>query len=429
MFSIIILCEFCIKIKSFCLVFIFTISLCYTFFYKWDEGQIINTHKLVILGAGASGLMLATQLYERGFDDIIIIEHNPRIGMKIKVSGGGKCNVTNEDVSADNYLGETDFVKNVLLSYTPKNLLDFLNARKVYPSIRSLGQYFCKKSAEEVINALQIGISKKAFLLSRKVLSIEKSEDYLIRTDKGELRAEHLVIATGSNAYPQVGGSDIGLSLAKDLGHTYQSFSPVLVGWTVQKEQFWMKELSGISSYVSIDVGHKKLFGELLFAHKGISGPAVLSASLYWKKGIVKIDFLAKGTLKETFSQKKKQVSTQMGLPKRLSKLLLESIELKDKSVQDLNKQDWEKLELLKAYPMSPAGTFGLKKAEACRGGVNTDEVDSDSMQSKLHKKLYFLGEVLDVTGELGGYNFQWAFASAVVCASSLEKSLLKKDI
>jgi len=386
----------------------------------------MHTHKLVILGAGASGLMLATQLYKQGFNDIVIIDHNPRIAMKIKVSGGGKCNVTNEEVSVKNYLGEMNFVKNVLHSYTPKELLNFLNTRKVYPSIRSLGQYFCKKSADEVINALEVGIPKKAFLYSHKVLSVSKEDHYTIHTDKGDVLAEHLVIATGSNAYPQVGGSDIGLTLAKNLGHSYQSFSPVLVGLTVQKEQFWMKELSGISTYVSIDVGHKKLFGELLFAHKGISGPAVLSASLYWKKGSIKIDFLAKASLKETFSQKKKQLSTQMGLPKRLSKFLLESIELKDKSVQELTQQDWEKLELLKAYEMSPAGTFGLKKAEACRGGINTDEVDSKTMQSKLHSKLYFLGEVLDVTGELGGYNFQWAFASAIVCASSLEKSMLR---
>ena len=372
--------------------------------------------------------MLATQLYAKGFDDIVIIEHNPRIAMKIKVSGGGKCNVTNEKVDEDNYLGEDGFLKKVLSSYTPKELLNFLNARNVHPSIRSLGQYFCKKSADEVINALQIGIPKKAFLLSRKVLSVEKKDDYIIHTDKGDIQAEHLVIATGSNAYPQVGGSNIGLSLAKDLGHNSQAFNPVLVGWTVQKDQFWMKELSGISTYVSIDVGHKKLFGELLFAHKGISGPAVLSASLYWKKGLVSIDFLPKLSLKEAFSQKKKQVSTQMQLPKRLSKLLLDSIELKDKSVQDLNSQDWEKLALLKAYPMSPAGNFGLKKAEACRGGVNTQEVDFNSMQSKLHDKLYFLGEVLDVTGELGGYNFQWAFASAIVCTRALENSLVKQN-
>jgi len=382
----------------------------------------------VILGAGASGLMLASHLCEKGVRDLCIIDHNPRIGMKIKVSGGGKCNVTNEKVDTDNYLGEENFVKAVLDRYSPSELLKFLNERGVVPKIRSLGQYFCKKSADEVINALEKDIPSEAYKLSHKIEEIKKDEDglFLIKTDKTEISAKYLVLATGSPAYPQVGGSDIGLKLAKDLGHSSSVFTPVLVGWTVQKDQFWMKELSGISTYVSIDVGHKKLYGDLLFAHKGISGPAVLSASLYWKKGLVKIDFLPKQSLKETFKQKKKQVSTQMQVSKRLSKFLLESIKLKDKSIQDLSSEDWDKLALLKAYPMSPAGNFGLKKAEACRGGINTDEVDAKTMQSKLHENLYFLGEVLDVTGELGGYNFQWAFSSAVVCAKDLETKLLK---
>jgi len=370
--------------------------------------------------------MTASQLYEKGFKDIVIVDHNPRIGMKIKVSGGGKCNVTNENVTQDNYLGESSFVKDVLQRYTPVQLLDFLKSKNVVPSIRSLGQYFCKKSADEVITALHSSIPSSAFLLSHEIKSVAYKDGFIIQMDKKTIFTKYLVIATGSPAYPQVGGTDIGLKLAHDLGHTSKRFEPVLVGWTVQKEQFWMKELSGISSYVSIDVGHKKLFGDLLFAHKGISGPAVLSASLYWKKGSVKIDFLPKNSLKETFDQRKKQLSTQMGLPKRLCKLLLQSIDLEDKSVQELNSSEWEKLALLKAYPMSPAGNFGLKKAEACRGGVNTEEVDASSMQSKIHEKLYFSGEVLDVTGELGGYNFQWAFASAIVCAQDLQKKLAK---
>lgn len=393
------------------------------------KDAVIKSYDLVILGAGASGLMLASQLTNKGFKDIVIVEHNPNIGMKIKVSGGGKCNVTNENVDKDNYLGEPTFVEKVLQRYTPLQLLDYLKAKNVLPSIRSLGQYFCKKSADEVINALKQDIPSNAFLLSHKVLNIKYEDGYLIETDKKLIKAKYLVIATGSSAYPQVGGSDIGLHLAKSLGHKYQAFTPVLVGWTVQKDQFWMKELSGISSYVSIDVGHKKLFGDLLFAHKGISGPAVLSASLYWKKGFVEIDFLPKQSLKETFNQSKKQISTQMLLPKRLSKLLLENLNLKDKSVQELNTEDWNKLALLKAYPMSPAGNFGLKKAEACRGGVDIAEVDSRTMQSKIHENLYFIGEVLDVTGELGGYNFQWAFASAVVCAHDLECKLMKESL
>jgi predicted Rossmann fold flavoprotein len=386
---------------------------------------LIKSYDLVILGAGASALMLASQLSQKGCCDILLIDHNPKPGLKIKISGGGKCNVTNEVVSEDNYLGTSDFVAAVLRRYTPRQLLDFLKQKGVVPKIRSLGQYFCTKSADEVIGALRKDITSADFLLSHEIIDVKKDEDYTIQTDKTKVKAKHLVIATGSSAYPQVGGSDIGLKLAKSLGHHSEPFVPVLVGWTVQKDQFWMKELSGISSWVSIDVGHKKLFGDLLFAHKGISGPAVLSASLYWKKGLVKIDFLPNSSLKDALKEKKKQVSTQLQLPKRLIKLLLENIDVKDQPVQSLNPQDWDKLSLLKAYPMAPAGNFGLKKAEACRGGVQTSEIDVKTMQSTLHENLYFIGEVVDVTGELGGYNFQWAFASAVVCAQGLEKKLL----
>lgn len=370
--------------------------------------------------------MLASRLNKKAFTDILIVDHNPKIGMKIKISGGGKCNVTNENVDENNYLGDSGFVSSVLQRYTPKQLLKFLKSKGVVPRIRSLGQYFCKKSADEVIEALAQDIPKRQFLLSHKILDISYEDGFIVTTDKTKIKAKHLVIATGSSAYPQVGGSNIGLVLAKKMGHKVEEFSPALVGWTVQKDQFWMKELSGISTPVSIDVGHKKLFGELLFAHKGISGPAVLSASLYWKKAQVKIDFLPNMKLKEILKQRKKLISTQLQLSKRLAKKLLQSLELEDKSLEKLNQKDWGKLALLKEYPLSPAGNFGLKKAEACRGGVKTEEIEANTMQSRIKENLYFIGEVVDVTGELGGYNFQWAFSSAVVCARALEEKMLK---
>ena len=391
-----------------------------------DKKEIcIKRYELIILGAGASALMLASQLCKKGIKDFLIIDHNPQVGMKIKVSGGGKCNVTNEEVNENNYLGEHQFVKSVLDKYTPSDLLTFLQERGVVPKIRSFGQYFCKKSADEVIQALKKDAACSKFMLSHAIESVTKDEDtYTVYTDKENFSTKNLVVATGSSAYPQVGGSDIGLALAKSLEHKIENFSPVLVGWTVQKDQFWMKELSGISTWASIDVGHKKLSGDLLFAHKGISGPAVLSASLYWKKGLVYIDFLPDSKLKDLLRDGKKQVSSQLGLSKRLVKGLLQAIGFTDKPVSKLSPSEWKMLSLLKAYPMSPAGTFGLKKAEACRGGVDTSEICSDTMQSKRHNNLYFIGEVVDVTGELGGYNFQWAFASAVVCAQALEVQL-----
>jgi len=392
------------------------ITLCYTS----RKGEGIKVYDLVVLGAGASALMLVSELCKQGFKNILVIEHNPQIAMKIKVSGGGKCNVTNEKVNENNYLGESAFVKTVLDVYTPEDLLNFLKSEGVEPKIRSLGQYFCKKSADEVINVFRKKASCVNCSLNEKVMEVHKDKNFTLKTDKRTLEVKQLVIATGSPAYPQVGGSDIGATLARSLGHNVSAFAPALVGWTVQKDQFWMKELSGISTPVSINVGHKKLPGELLFAHKGISGPAVLSASLYWKKGMVEIDFLPKKSLKQTLSQKNRQVSSQLGLSKRLAKSLLKAINIEDKVLVKLSSEEWKTLELLKAYPFSPAGNFGLKKAEACRGGVDTQELDAKTMQSKLKDKLYFIGEVVDVTGELGGYNFQWAFASAVVCARAL---------
>jgi predicted Rossmann fold flavoprotein len=388
------------------------------FIYK--KGEIIKTYDVIVLGAGASALMLVSQLCKQGFNNVLVLEHNAEVGMKIKVSGGGKCNVTNEKVDENNYLGDNTFVKTVLDAYSPAELLAFLKAEGVEPKVRSLGQYFCKKSADEVINVFKKKSECVKIVLNEKVLEVTKEEFFTVKTQGRTFQAKKLVIATGSPAYPQVGGSDIGLSLATSLGHTYEKFVPALVGWTVQKDQFWMKELSGISTPVSIDVGHKKLPGELLFAHKGISGPAVLSASLYWKKGMVEIDFLPDTSLKQALSQKNKQVSTQLGLSKRLAKALLEAVDVQDKVLNKLSQKEWDKLALIKAYPLSPAGNFGLKKAEACRGGVNTSELNAKTMQSKFDENLYFIGEVVDVTGELGGYNFQWAFASAVVCAQNL---------
>jgi predicted Rossmann fold flavoprotein len=178
----------------------------------------------------------------------------------------------------------------------------------------------------------------------------------------------------------------------------------------VQKDQFWMKELSGLSLGVGIELGSKKIKGDLLFTHKGISGPAILNASLYWKKGQMKIDFLPQNKI--IFNTNKK-ISNAFNIPKRFIKAFLDSINLPDLSLCDLTQDQKDKLQTLKSYSFAPAGNFGYTKAEVTRGGICTDEIDSQTMMSKKCENLYFLGECLDVTGELGGYNFQWAFSSA----------------
>jgi len=183
-----------------------------------------------------------------------------------------------------------------------------------------------------------------------------------------------------------------------------------------------MKELSGLSCFVEIKVADRVLREEMLFAHKGISGPAVLSASLYWKKGDMSIDFLPQKSIKELLqSAPKKLISSVLPLPKRLSKALLQAVECKDKECSKVDKEDLKKLMKLHDYTFAPAGNFGFTKAEVSKGGVITEELKSKSLESKKVEGLYFIGEVVDITGELGGYNFQWAFSSAYVCAKTIK--------
>ena len=203
-----------------------------------------------------------------------------------------------------------------------------------------------------------------------------------------------------------------------------KEFTPALVGLTVQKEQFWMKELSGLSCYVRIFVGEKSVEEEMLFAHKGISGPAILSASLYWQKGTIAIDFLPNHPVTALIKGNKKLLSTVLPVPKRLAQELLKAIGVADVACNKIELHAKSLLENLHRYEFAPAGNFGFTKAEASRGGVLTHELAPNSLEARDVKNLFFIGEVLDVTGELGGYNFQWAFSSGVACAKNICKNI-----
>jgi len=189
----------------------------------------------------------------------------------------------------------------------------------------------------------------------------------------------------------------------------------------VQKEQFFFKELSGASTDVKITIDNTICEGSLLFTHKGLSGPAVLDASLYWEKGKIDINFLPHFSWKATQSSKK-QISSLLPIPKRITKAFLVQLGIEDKPYNKITHEEMDKLQLLEHYSFSPAGTFGYSKAEVTKGGVDTSEIDAQTMMSHKVKGLYFIGEVLDVTGRLGGYNFQWAFSSAYMCYKNLRK-------
>jgi predicted Rossmann fold flavoprotein len=378
----------------------------------------MKIYDVLILGAGASGLMCAAHLDKKL--SVAIVDGNEKVCKKLKISGGGKCNITNVEVSEVNFDGDEELVEYALSVFSKEDLLSFLEQNGIEPEIRKERYYFCQESSDEIIDVLKEKTRHCQMLLNTEILSLKKVDEiFELETSKGILKSKKVVVATGGKSYKSIGASEIGLEIAKSFGIKVKEFTPALVGMTLQKEQFWMKELSGLSCYVNITVADKILKEEMLFAHKGISGPAVLSASLYWQKGNMSVDFLPESNIVKLVEGNKKLVSSAIPLPRRLSKELLKALDVEDVECKKLSKESLEKLKKIHSYEFAPAGNFGFTKAEASRGGVLASELNRYTLESLDVKNLYFIGEVIDVTGELGGYNFQWAFSSGVVCAKS----------
>lgn len=366
--------------------------------------------------------MFASSFDKRKYKNVCLIDSNAKVGSKIKISGGAKCNITNELVTSKNYLGDREFVKELLSNYSKDDLLNFLNSNGVYPKLNPKivkGTYFCNSSQDVIDMFLKLTTHVKKYL-NTKVLDVDfKNNTFKIKTNKQTIEAKKVVVASGGLSYASLGASSIGFDIAKKFGHTIEKLEPALVGFTVQKDQFWFKNLSGVSTYVNSFVEGKRFEGSLLFAHKGCSGPVILTTSLYWKKGKIAIDFLPKKEI-ENFLKGNRKISSALPFPKRFTQEFLRSINLEDKSVSSLSNEEKEKLKTLKYYEFAPAGNFGYTKAEVTKGGVYTDEISHDNFESQKQKNLYFLGECLNLTGELGGFNFQIAFSSAYKCAQNI---------
>jgi len=377
---------------------------------------------IIFIGAGASSLMAASFLKGK---NIALIDASSTIAPKIKISGGGRCNFTNRQVSDENFLGESDFVNKTLDKFGQKELLKFFDKNRLEYELRNNKKYFCKKSSIDIINIFSKLTQHCKFFLNQTVQNVTYKGEFIVTTDKQIFKCKKLIVASGGLSFKSLGASDIGYKIAEDFGHSIVKTDPALVGFTLQKEQFWIKNLSGVSLKVALHVEGKKFQDDLLFTHKGISGPSVLSGSLYWKKGLIWIDFLPDIKIFKLLSRKsKKQISSVLPLPKRFIKEYLKSVGLDDIGVDKLGMIDKQKLERLNHYEFAPAGNFGYAKAEVTRGGVCTNEINHLTFESIIKKDLYFIGEVLDMTGELGGYNFQWAFSSGFVMAQNMENNL-----
>lgn len=375
---------------------------------------------IAIIGAGASGLMLGSLLDNKR---VVIFEGYSKAGAKILISGGGKCNITNEWVESSHYLGNPHFADEVLKQFDQYDMLEWLKDQGLEPVVRKNKQYFCPKSSSQLLDIFKKKNRHNKILLNHKVESVRRrGELFELVTGQGVFKVKKLVIASGGLSFSILGTDDIGYRVAETFGHTIAKTAPALVGFTVQREQFFFKSLSGISVDVEIKVRYHSIIGSLLFTHKGFSGPAVLDASLYWDKGKIEIDFLP-GWFFQEHERSTKQISTLLPMPKRVNKAFLEHFDIPDVPLSQLKVADKELLHTLKNYQLSPAGTFGYGKAEVTKGGINTNEIDSKTMMSKKMKNVYFLGEIQDVTGKLGGYNLQWAFSTAAICAKKLQNS------
>ena len=406
----------------------------------------------LIIGAGAAGMLAAARIGQRGCS-VALIDHAVKIGEKIRISGGGRCNFTNRHLNGHDgsqyYVSQQPrFVRHALARFTAEDFVRLVEAHGIAYHEKHKGQLFCSGSAQEIIAMLQReceqgGVVWHTGCAVSSVRAVAESADgarFEVATAHGHFRCRHLIIATGGLAVPAIGATAFGYELAKQFGHTVVAPEAALVPlrfehWAAQG----FDTLSGLALPVKISVGEGRkavVFEEdLLFRHKGLSGPAILQISSYWKSGdTLAVDLVPDTDVAQALCQGKNGQKVQLKtalkqlcptLPERLLDFWLQQA-----AFAPLAGQKWADIpnallqqlgRSLNHWTLLPSGSDGHKKAEATRGGVNVAEINPKTMESRLQAGLYFIGEVMDITGWLGGYNFQWAWASAVCAADAVD--------
>ena len=384
---------------------------------------------VAVIGAGAAGMMCAAVAGQRG-KSVVLIDHAEKLAEKIRISGGGRCNFTNLDTTPQNFLSQNPhFCKSALSRYTPQEFLSLMKRYAIPFHEKHKGQLFCDRSAEDIISMLkaECDLGKVSWRMPVSVASISKEGDvYLIATSAGPIRAQQLVIATGGLSIPKIGATDFAFRIAKQFGIKIIEPRPALVPLTFD-ETSWQRfvPLAGIALEVDIETGDKKSRGyfreDLLFTHRGLSGPAVLQISSYWQNRTgLTLNLLPQLDVAQELVSLKNQVKKNLGnvvaqwLPARLAEgWLLANDFSPDARLADLPDKQLRRLgESLNRWEISPSGSEGFRKAEVTIGGVDTRALSQQSMMANAVPGLYFIGEAVDVTGWLGGYNFQWAWAS-----------------
>jgi hypothetical protein len=380
---------------------------------------------VVVIGAGAAGMMCAIEAGKRG-RRVVLLDHAERVGKKILISGGGRCNFTNIHCRAENFLSENPhFAKSALARFTPSDIIAMVERHGIRFHEKTLGQLFCDRSAQDMITMLEreCAEARVRTVVSAKVISVNRSERFHVHTPDAVFQSESLVVATGGLSIPKMGATDLGYTLAEQFGLRIVECRPGLVPlvFSAEDREQW-SDLAGVSAEVVAVAGARRQrasFREkMLVTHRGLSGPAILQASSYWHPGeTVSVDLapdahvIAPLLLHNARRDATAAINAiRTVLPARMAERWT--------SIHQPN--DWTNASLtvmerqLHAWHLTPAGTEGYAKAEVTVGGVDTAELDAKTMQSRKVAGLYFIGEVVDVTGWLGGYNFQWAWASGV---------------
>lgn len=397
----------------------------------------MQSYDVVVVGAGAAGLFCAGIAGQRGLK-VLLIDHAAKLAEKIRISGGGRCNFTNRDVGPANFIsGNPHFCRSALARYTPAHFIELVQRYGIAFHEKHRGQLFCDESAEHIIRMLMAECAAGGVELWQpcSVSAVRQGGGgFELDTSRGPARAPRLVIATGGLPVPKIGASDWGLRIAKQFGHRIAEPRPALVPLTFDPEAWApFAAMAGLSLEVGIETGEGKkgttrFLEDLLFTHRGLSGPAVLQISSYWKPGTELRIALAEAGLADRLRKAKGTTQRHLGnelalhLPERLAQTWLQLQDLPaDKPMPDVRDKDIARLiDSLARWSLRPTGTEGWRKAEVMAGGVDTRDLESQDMASRLVPGLHFIGEVVDVTGWLGGYNFQWAWASAAACARSM---------
>lgn len=389
-----------------------------------------STHDVIIIGAGAAGLMAAITAGARGAR-VVVLDHLDYVGSKILISGGGRCNFTNTGTTPKNFISQNPhFCRSALSRYTPTDFLALVEKHKIAWHEKTLGQLFCDGSAKQIVAMLMAECAAAGvdIRLNVKISDLRKSENFTLETSMGTFEAKQLVLATGGLSIPKMGATGFSLDVAKRFGLRLVQHKPGLVPLRVPAEvlQFYT-DLSGLALPAITHAGKMKFAENILFTHRGLSGPAILQASSYLEAGSpLMIDMVPSVDVAQHLKSRKhtrpkaelKTILSEL-VPQRLAQALAADVTMEKFSSEAIGQLS----EKLKNWTIIPAGTEGYAKAEVMVGGVSTDELSSKTMEATKVKGLYVIGEAVDVTGWLGGYNFQWAWASGFAAGEAIAAS------